>query len=81
MTLTGQNKTKYSLEQTPIDSGGEGDIYRGFITKIIKVYKPGVVTQELTNKLKIMIKHPPSESVLSQVAWPLDIWECSPKDR
>ena len=73
MTLTGLNKTMYSLEQPPIGSGGEGNVFRALIIKIAKIYNPGIMTEELEQKLKIMIKHPPSESVLSQVAWPIDL--------
>ena len=73
MTVTGLNKTIYNLEPTPVGSGGEGDVFRVFITKMFKVYNPGIMTQELENKLKIMIKNPPNESVLSQVAWPIDM--------
>ncbi|MDR2571692.1 MAG: hypothetical protein LBD23_15555 [Oscillospiraceae bacterium] len=75
MTLSGLNKTSYTVDSTSIGSGGEGDIYRAYTldVKVVKIYKPGMLTTELEKKLKIMIEHPPSESVLSQVAWPLDM--------
>ena len=81
MKVTGIIGTIYTLEGIPIGSGGEGDIYsvRSFegvysgSDKIAKIYKSGVLSEELEEKLKIMIEHPPSSSVLSQVAWPLDI--------
>ena len=75
MNLTGINGTTYTLDQKPIGSGGEGDVFHAHIitTRIAKIYKPGVLAQELENKLKIMIEHPPDKSVLSQVAWPLDL--------
>ena len=70
--VTGKNGITYRLDTTPIGSGGEGDVFHAYITKVAKVYKPGVMTKELENKLEIMIANPPSDSVLSQVAWPLD---------
>ena len=73
MTITGMNGTKYNMDKNPIGSGGEGDVYRAFIPKMIKVYKPGIMTQELEKKLKIMIENSPNESVLSQVAWSSDM--------
>ena len=73
MTLKSSSGTSYKLDSTPIGTGGEGEVYFAYITKIAKIYKPGVVTKELENKLKIMIENPPSEAVLSQVAWPTDI--------
>ena len=70
MTLTGLTGTTYTLDPTPIDSGGEGDIYRASIitVKIAKMYKQGLLTQEMEEKLRFMIENPPNESVLSQVA-------------
>ena len=73
MTATGKNGIKYRLDTTPIGSGGEGDIFHAYITKVAKIYKPGAVTSELEKKLEIMIDSPPNESVLTQVAWPLDM--------
>ena len=75
MTLIGNNGTVYRLDPTPIGSGGEGDIYlvRNEEGRVAKIYKPGALTPELAEKLKIMIANPPSETVLSQVAWPLDM--------
>ena len=73
MKLTSASGTSYKLDSAPIGTGGEGDVFVAYITKIAKIYKPGVVTNELENKLKIMIERPPNEAVLSQVAWPLDI--------
>ena len=72
MIATGINGTTYNLDTTSVGSGGEGSVFRAYITKMVKVYKPGIMTHELERKLKVMIEHPPNESVLSQVAWPLD---------
>jgi len=74
MTLTGINRTTYRLDPTPIGSGGEGDIYSVLgMDYVAKIYKTGALSRELEEKLKIMIEHPPNASVLSQVAWPLDM--------
>ena len=74
MTLTGLTNTRYTLDAVPIGSGGEGDIYRvQGMGKVAKIYKAGVFSGELEEKLKIMIEHPPNASVLTQVAWPLDM--------
>ena len=75
MTLTGLTGTTYVLDPVPIGSGGEGDIYRvqGGDARVAKLYKPGAITQELVDKLMVMIHYPPNASVLSQVAWPLDL--------
>jgi hypothetical protein len=53
MKLTGLNNTTYTLEPTPIRSGGEGDIYRirGSDAKVAKVYKPGVIEGGCTKHL------------------------------
>ena len=77
MTVTGRTGTEYRtyrLEPTPIGSGGEGDVFCVIgMDKVAKIYKPGVLTKAIEEKLRIMIEHPPSPSVLTQVAWPLDI--------
>ena len=75
MTVTGLNKTTYTLEANPVGSGGEGDIFRvsGTSGKVAKIYKPGVLNKELAEKLVIMLDNPPSKTALSQVAWPLDL--------
>ncbi|MCL2617733.1 MAG: DUF6273 domain-containing protein [Defluviitaleaceae bacterium] len=75
MTLIGANGTIYRLDPTPIGSGGEGDIYlvRSEESRVAKIYKAGALTPELLEKLKVMIANPPDDTVLSQVAWPLDI--------
>lgn len=69
--LWGQN---YQLEQKPFSSGGEGEIYRivGNNNSVVKVYLNSNVSKELENKIKLMVKRPPSSSVFNQVAWPID---------
>jgi serine/threonine protein kinase len=74
MTLTGINGTVYRLDSTPIGSGGEGDIYNVLgMDYVAKIYKSGVLSRDVEEKLKIMVERPPNASVLSQVAWPLDM--------
>ena len=78
MKLTGLQNTTYQATGTPIGSGGEGDIYRvsgapGDSGKVAKIYKSEAISRELEDKLKLMVKKPPNASVLSQVAWPLDV--------
>ena len=74
MTVTGLNNTTYKLNPIPIGSGGEGDIYDIYGSdRVAKIYKPGTMSKDLEEKLKLMVSKPPDASVLSQVAWPLDI--------
>ena len=66
---------QYQLDSALLSDGGEGEIYRVHSKgdkKVAKIYKSGVTTNELEDKLKIMLNHPPSNTVLKQVAWPLD---------
>lgn len=74
MTVIGINGTTYRLDSNMLSRGGEGDIYsvRG-MDYVAKIYKDGVLSPELMEKLKIMIERPPNASVMSQVAWPLDM--------
>jgi uncharacterized protein YjdB len=76
MKVTGLSGTNYQLASNYFNDGGEGYIYRiacGAHKKVAKIYKSGVSTHELEEKLKIMVNNQPSSSVLSQVAWPLDV--------
>ncbi len=75
MDLKGLTGQRYQLESKPFSSGGEGDVYGivGSSNKVVKVYHQGLVTTELEEKLKIMVRRPPNSSILSQVAWPLDL--------
>ena len=75
MILHGLQGQSYQIESKPFSSGGEGDVYGiiGNPDKVIKVYHSDRLTVELEQKLNTMAKRPPSSSVLSQVAWPLDV--------
>ena len=74
MTFKGLNGTRYTLNTQLVGSGGEGDIYSvSGMDYIAKIYKSGAMSKELEEKLKQMVSRPPNASVLSQVAWPLDV--------
>ena len=75
MLVRGLSQQRYQLESKPFSSGGEGEVYGivGSSNKVVKVYHQGLVTTELEEKLKIMVRRPPNSSILSQVAWPLDL--------
>jgi len=75
MILQGFSGQKYELDTKPFSIGGEGDIYNvtNIATRVAKVYHNDRITKELESKLKIMVKRPPNSSVLTQVAWPLDV--------
>ena len=73
MKLKGLSKSIYNIDSSLLGSGGEGDVYKAYVPRAAKIYKPSVITPELESKLKVMIAHPPDEAVLTQVAWPLDI--------
>ena len=66
---------EYRLNHAPIGSGGEGDIYpvQGGNNQVAKIYKAGAMNNEFEEKLKVMVANPPNASVLTQVAWPLDV--------
>ena len=73
--LLGLSGKTYQIGSKPFSSGGEGDIYDiiGIADKVVKVYHADRVSRELEAKLQVMTKRPPSEKILSQVAWPLDV--------
>jgi len=76
MMVIGLSGTQYQLDAKLLSDGGEGKIYRvfgGSLKKVAKIYKTGVPTSELEEKLTLMVNRPPSSKVLSQVAWPLDV--------
>ncbi len=72
--LVGLSKKQYQIDPKPFSSGGEGDIYRviGQEKIVMKIYHADRRTQEMEAKITHMAGNPPSESVLTQVAWPLD---------
>jgi serine/threonine protein kinase len=74
--VTGLTGTQYNLDSNLLSDGGEGEIYRVLgrgDKKVAKIYKSGVPTSELEDKLTLMVNHPPSNTVSQQVAWPLDV--------
>ena len=75
MRYYGISKTLYELDAKPFGQGGEGDIYydRGDGSIVAKIYHPDRLSEELEQKLRYMVDNPPVESILTQVAWPLDI--------
>lgn len=75
MNVIGISGKKYRLDSTPFGGGGEGDIYAivGEGGKCAKIYKPGARNLETEKKLKVMVENIPNRSILTQIAWPLDI--------
>lgn len=67
-------KSNYNLG-TEIKAGGEGTIYtvEGNSALVAKIYHANVLSTELHDKLYHMMINPPDASVLSQIAWPIDI--------
>ena len=74
MTFTGLSGKRYQTETKAFSSGGEGDIFGivGMNDKVVKIYHSDRISNELEEKLKTMVRRPPSSAVLTQVAWPLD---------
>ena len=75
MMMKGLTGTRYQLDGSRMNTGGEGDIYRvieGGGNRVAKIYHE-LPSRELEEKLAIMVKHPPDDSVLNQAAWPLDL--------
>lgn len=75
MTLKGSSGALYRLDAKPFSSGGEGAVYglTDVADRVVKLYHPDRISQELEQKLQIMASRPPSSAILSQVAWPLDL--------
>ena len=75
MILKGKGGIQYNLEARPFAQGGEGQIFNidGNAGKVAKLYKQGRITTEQERKLIKMIMTPPSQDVLDQIAWPLDV--------
>ncbi|GAP40236.1 hypothetical protein [Flexilinea flocculi] len=73
--VQGLNRQQYQLEGQPFSNGGEGEIYNisNQPNQVAKIYHSDRVSPELESKLKIMVNRPPSQAVLAQVAWPIDV--------
>ena len=69
----GSNGKAYTLENTPLATGGEGYIFaiQSEPDKVAKLYH--AVTSSLEKKITLMMKRPPSPSITNQLAWPLDV--------
>ncbi len=66
-------KRNYDLADKPLGSGGEGTVYKVNNRNdiVAKIYS--TPTKEYENKLTYMSNNPPDRSVLTDIAWPLDI--------
>ncbi|MDR1560576.1 MAG: hypothetical protein LBS84_12965 [Clostridiales bacterium] len=75
MLLHGLNAQGYDLKDKPFNSGGEGVVYgvKSDPAMVVKIYNANTVSAELEEKLKIMVRRPPSSGVETQVAWPRDV--------
>ena len=73
--ILGKSKKVIQLNPSPIGSGGEGDVYTILNNDrfVAKIYKAGVMSPELSEKLNVMVQAPPKKEVLTQVAWPMDV--------
>ena len=82
MRYIGLSGKIYDICSFPFSRGGEGEIYEIFNAseKCAKVYYHGLCSKELEEKLKVMVANPPDQSVLFQIAWPLDIIYSNVKD-
>ena len=75
MVYIGLTGKKYSLDNASFKSGGEGSIYsiHSMPDKCAKIYHTQNKLNETEAKLTVMVKNPPDKSILSQIAWPLDL--------
>ena len=75
MTYKGKGGKQYNLAQAPFAQGGEGKVYtvNGNSGIVAKLYKNGQNTVEKERKLITMVDNPPDKSVMSQIAWPMDV--------
>lgn len=73
------NGTQTDLKGSPFDEGGgEGKIYEiiGKPKLCAKIYKPQKITNELHDKIKVMIENPPEDPMMPHhrsITWPIDI--------
>ena len=74
MIYYGMSKQPYVLSDLPIKKGGEGEIYtvKGNKNLLAKVYLAPTKSSELKDKISLMVKNPPSNDILEQIAWPID---------
>ncbi|MFA0815523.1 MAG: hypothetical protein ACC608_07000 [Anaerofustis sp.] len=75
MITYGLSGQQYLLEDKAFRCGGEGDIHPipNHRDRLAKIYHAGYASEELEQKLKLMVCNPPNPKVLSQIAWPLDV--------
>lgn len=75
MTYYGVNKPIYQLADKEKYKGGEGKIYavQSHSNLLAKIYINPSKYPELKEKLYFMMKNPPKQDILDQIAWPLDI--------
>ena len=75
MVYKGKGGKHYNLENTPFAQGGEGRVFNiiGEPRKVAKLYKHGLNDTIKERKLLVMVSNPPAQSVMSQIAWPLDV--------
>ena len=75
MTYYGANRKTYILDDIPIKKGGEGAIHTvsGKSNLLAKIYLAPAKSPELKEKLSLMVKNPPRQDILDQIAWPIDI--------
>lgn len=75
MTLKGLSGRSYQLAAESLGSGGEGGVYSVLNApdRTAKIYHANRISQEQEQKLRVMYSRQPDPSVLTQVAWPLDL--------
>ncbi len=75
MTYYGANRKTYILDDIPIKKGGEGAIHTvsGKSNLLAKIYLAPAKSPELKEKISLMVKNPPRQDILDQIAWPIDI--------
>lgn len=75
MILKGKGGIQYNLEQNPFAQGGEGKVFNiiGKPNLVAKLYKNGLNDLQKEKKLLAMTNNPPSQEVMSQIAWPQDV--------
>lgn len=66
----------YEVDDGHIDEGAEADIrpIKGTGNMLVaKMYKPGVVTPDLTKKVEHLVSHPMVGNAVEHLAWPIDV--------